>query len=250
MSRQTQRPRPPSKKTSAAAGRGSDRVPRRSGRTLGDGRAPHRPQAEAQEDLGTPRPAAHCPGTAPLPVALLGRLCPPSLGPHGLAAGLHSVRRPLLGGAGRLRAGDRRWAAEADRARPRQGRLAYQRRTQRARARPLALSASVLARVAAGRAPVATLRYCAGESALCVHRGVGGSAVCTLHQLTSPSRTGPLHHPIPVVAAPGPPSTCTTPRVTSQSNQRSTPLPLTGRVRNDWPIDLCRPSLTRQLRQD
>src|SRR5258708_8133134 len=137
MSRQTQRHRPPSKKTSAAPARVSDRVPRRPGRTLGDGRAPHRPQAEAQEDLGPPRPAAHCPGTAPLPVALLGRLCPPSLGPHGLAAGHHSVHRTLLGGAGRLRAGGRRWAAQADRARPRQGPLAYQRHTHPARAPPL-----------------------------------------------------------------------------------------------------------------
>ena len=87
MSRPTLPHRKPSKKDRTAAARGRDRISPRHGRTVGDGRASHRPQAAPAPHLGARSGSAPSPCPAPLRLALSGRLRPSRLWAHPLPSG-------------------------------------------------------------------------------------------------------------------------------------------------------------------
>src|SRR3954452_18534390 len=160
-----------SKKARRRCRRGGGEASGQGRRGLRHGRAPRRAEADPPPRLGAEGRAAARPRPPPLRVALRDRLRPAGLGRGLLVLGERGLETVLRGAPRPLRPRGRRRSRPDHRPRPRRCGLAHGAGAGRPRGRPARPPPALLARVAAGRMPLAGARRAARRQAFRDHPG-------------------------------------------------------------------------------
>jgi hypothetical protein len=201
MAKRTPPHRPPSIKPPGRSGGGATDLSSGGGGAVNDRPTPDRPQAHLTPGLKPSRPAPAGRGAPSLPAEPSRRLCASTLQPDGAAVAASRVDCRVHARPFRTCPGGRRRAGHAGDYGARPRRLARQRPRQCTSRGASALPARAVARIAAGRAPVAADQRAHGQSALPRLSRTACGASATLSPTASDAGVDSGTDKFPLVAA-------------------------------------------------